>query len=231
MPRTPVKPGRLRKPRATLAGRRCRNGHVGRSYVTAGGKIECRTCKALRHRRLWQERRRERLRARRERILARVRPNRRERIWAAGLFEGEGTITIRSTGAAGHTMPEVSMVSTDAQVVEVFQTLWPGHTERYTPKSRTGRARQAIRWKRNATEAVEGFLLDLYPYFKTARVRTKADLLMEDIRDRVELRLTPGRKQRLRARMARMRRLNRRGTGPWEPGSASPSAASDCGLL
>ena len=229
MPPTPVKPGRLRKPQATLEERRCRNGHVGRSYVTAGGKIECRTCKALRRRKVWEANRRARLSARRERILARVRPNRRERIWAAGLFEGEGTITIRSTGTAGRTMPEVSMVSTDEQVIEVFQTLWPGRIERYTPPSRNGRAREAIRWKRNATEAVECFLRDLYPYFKTPRVRTKADLLMEDIRDRVKLRLTPGRTQRLQARMARMRRLNRRGTGPWEPDSASPGAASDRG--
>ena len=122
------------------------------------------------------------------------------------------------------------MVSTDAQVVEVFQTLWPGRIERYTPPSRTGRAREAIRWKRNATEAVEGFLRDLCPYFKTARVRAKADLLMEDIRDRVELRLTPGRKQRLQARMARMRRLNRRGTGPWERESASRDVTPDRGL-
>lgn len=216
MPRDTVRPGRLRKPSATLKGRTCRNGHVNRSYVTTGGKIECRTCRAIRHRKIWEANRQARLKARRALILARPRPPRRERIWAAGLFEGEGTITIRSTGKAKGTMPEVSMVSTDETIVEVFQTHWPGRIERYTPTSKNGLAREAIRWKRNARDLVEGFLLDIRPYLKTKRMREKAALLLADIRERAEMRVTVKRRARRLERMAKMRALNRRGIAPEE---------------
>lgn len=212
----PVKPGRLRVPGATLPGRRCRNGHIGTSYRSAAGKIVCRTCRALKQRKYTEADRQARLKARRERLAKRKRPHRRLRIWAAGLFEGEGTITIRSEGHADRTRPEVSMVSTDAQIVAVFQDNWPGRIERYVPPSKNGLAREAFIWKRNATEQVEAFLLDLRPYLETERMRSKAALLLEDIRDRVQLRLTSDRKARLLRRMARMRAMNRRGILPEE---------------
>lgn len=39
--------------------------------------------------------------------------------WAAGAFEGEGTVTITKSGKRGYTRPAVMLTSTDREMVNV----------------------------------------------------------------------------------------------------------------
>ena len=125
-------------------------------------------------------------------------------VWTAGYFEGEGTITIRAGGRRGWPRPNVSMVSTDKHVIDYFQAHWPGQIYSHTPKSPNGVAREAHRWYLQSNDACEGFLLDIQPFLTTRRVRVKADLLLEEIRDRVRYERGDAAKRRSWARLRRI---------------------------
>lgn len=95
--------------------------------------------------------------------------------WAAGMFEGEGSIRIniatkRSTGSL-----MVDMVNTDPEVIAFYQTRWPGHM-RWVAGS--GNRRDFYRWRIAATVAAR-FLNDIMPYLRTHRVREKALLALD----------------------------------------------------
>ncbi len=94
-----------------------------------------------------------------------------ELCWAAGLFEGEGTIRInKPTGRnTGHLV--CSVVNTDREVVVFFQARWPGYMKRAT--GLRDDQREAWVWTVAARQA-ERFLLDVLPYLYTERVWTKA---------------------------------------------------------
>jgi len=188
----------------------CPYGHL-KTYVDPSGRPHCRVCNDAAQRRLQEAKRQARLRARRQRLAERPMPPKAERVWAAGHFEGEGTITIVSGGSNSLPIPRVSLVSTDKSVIDFFHDRWPGYLRSCIPKSVNGLAREAFIWQLKANDAVEGFILDIQPYLQTERVRTKADLILEDIRERVQLRRTDEVVQRRWERMARMRALNRRG--------------------
>jgi len=194
----------------TRAPGRCGRGH--RAYfIWPNGRKACRTCLKIRRRKAYRDGRRRRLEARCQRMAQRHVPPMAERLWAAGLFEGEGTISIRSTGKQPLTQPHVSVVSTDRRIIDVFNALWPGRIERRIPNSKNDLARDAFLWILRSQEAVEGFLLDIRPCLKTRRMCRKADLVVEDIRDRMMRRQTPGVRRRTHARMVRIRMLNKRG--------------------
>ena len=94
-----------------------------------------------------------------------------ELAWAAGLFEGEGTIRINK--ATKHNLGHlcVSVVNTDKQVVDWFHDRWPGYM-----KPATGLRvdqRPAWVWVIAARRAAE-FLRAIQPYIVTNRVREKA---------------------------------------------------------
>ena len=196
--------------RARPGVRRCRRGHV-KDHMTPRGVVVCITCLRLNMRKGCKAQRRKRLAQRRRRIAQRRKIRRTDRVWAAGHFEGEGTVTLLSGGAKSISRTRVLLSSTDRSVIDFFQATWPGEVISAIPPSKNGLAREAFRWSLGASEAVEGFLLDIRPFLKTARVRVKTDLLIEDIRERVQFRNTPEERRRKRERMARMRKLNRRG--------------------
>ncbi len=179
--------------------------------VRAGwrGDYRCRVCRNARQRKAYAAKRRERLKARRRRIAGRRRPPRVDCIWAAGHFEGEGTVSIVSNGARPFGRPVASLCSTDFSMVDVFQTHWPGHVQRVTHRS--GRARDLYVWRINTLDGIECFLLDIKPFLKSERVRVKAALLLQDVRERAELLRTPQVQQRMRERHMKMRSLNKRG--------------------
>lgn len=191
--------------------RYCHRGHL-KDLVSRTGKLDCRICNKLALDKRMEALRQKRLRARHKKIKARVKPPRGERAWAAGHFEGEGTVTILSGGSKTISLPRVSLTSTDRAVIDYFQARWPGRLRTYIPKSKNGCAREACQWILDTGDAIEGFLLDMLPDLKTDRVRTKADLLIEDVRARAEKRLTEAAREDKRQRMAKMRALNRRGT-------------------
>src|SRR3990172_12809075 len=103
----------------------------------------------------------DRIRLRNENRSAYLQPLRDDRIWAAGHFEGEGTVTISGASRRGYTRPLVVLASTDFQVIEFFNERWPGTIRTYQPKSKTGRAKLARVWSLNSFEAVRAFLLDM----------------------------------------------------------------------
>lgn len=199
-----------RKPRAQFS-QTCPKGHA-KTYVAPNGRPYCRICNYAASRKYHEGKRQERLRARRQRLAERARPPKEERVWAAGHFEGEGTFTIASGGRGALPKPRVSLASTDKSVIEFFHARWPGYLRTWIPNSINGRARRVYYWQLIASDAVEGFALDMLPHLQTTRMRTKADLMLEDVRERIELRRTPEVRQRRFERMARMRVLNRRGT-------------------
>ena len=195
----------------------CVFGH-SKDYVYSDGRRGCRICTRNHMRKRTEARRKQRLRERRRRLAKRPVPPKGDRVWAAGHFEGEGTISILSGGAKRISRPHIALASTDKAVIDFFQATWRGHVSRFLPYSTTGRAREAFRWDLNTNDTIEGFLRDLLPHLKTERVRAKAELLLEDIRKRVVLRRTAKARQGLLDRMARMRALNRRGKP--KPGDA-----------
>lgn len=97
--------------------------------------------------------------------------------WAAGLFEGEGTVRINTATKRnlGHLI--VSVVNTDRSTVEFFQDRWPG-----TLRGATGlnplKQRPAWVWTVAARKAA-AFLTDIQPYLRSERVRRKAALGLE----------------------------------------------------
>jgi len=95
-----------------------------------------------------------------------------ELAWAAGLFEGEGTIRISKPARRNWGTLGVSVVNTDREVVDYFQSRWPGYM-----KSATGlgpNRRPAWVWVIAARQAA-AFLRDIRPFVVTARVLRKLD--------------------------------------------------------
>lgn len=187
--------------------RRCRRGHRI-DHVSPKGKVECKVCKRRADRKYHEARRKARLAERRRRIAGRRRPSRTDRIWAAGHFEGEGTFSIMRA-SRGATVPLASLSSTDWSMVEFFHERWPGNLFEY--RQRNVRARKLLTWRLYGLDKIEGFILDIRPFLRSERVRTKAALLLEDVRARAELRRDPKALREKAERHRRMRALNRRG--------------------
>lgn len=97
-----------------------------------------------------------------------------ELAWAAGLFEGEGTVRINKPSNNRKNCGSLlaSVVNTDRQVLEFFQARWPGYM-----KSATGlgpRQKPAWVWVIAATKAA-AFLRDIRPFVVRDRVRQRID--------------------------------------------------------
>ena len=128
--------------------------------------------------------------------------------WAAGMFEGEGTLTISKTGY-GCTRPIVCLTNTDETIPHFFNDRWPGQLGWHQPKK--GNARPALTWALNARTPIAIFLMDMAPYWKTPRVTEKARLLMADIDARRHAAKDNMYRADCHARKQQMAKLNRRG--------------------
>lgn len=95
--------------------------------------------------------------------------------WMAGLFEGEGTVTIIRDRHRAKLM--ASMTSTDRQIVEIFQLAWGGYL--YERTHIGGKARPATRWQLHSGFRVAVLAEQLLPYVRTSRVRDKMLLIIE----------------------------------------------------
>lgn len=96
---------------------------------------------------------------------------RRSLEWAAGLFEGEGSISIKlvSDKKGGFYGPylEVSLTSTDEDVILSFcRTVGLGRV--YGPYKRSGRKPHWV-WAAYQTPEIRGFLEELKPYMHSRR--------------------------------------------------------------
>jgi len=136
-----------------------------------------------------------------------------ELAWAAGLFEGEGTVTI--TGVGGDrpfTRIRVAVSSTDIDVVNFFQERWPiGKLYTWRP-SNSKNAKNATMWYLSCKRAGL-FLSEILPYIRTPRVRKKIELALEaqSLR-RFGTHVGTDYKSKQFELMAKMRELNKRGT-------------------
>ena len=86
--------------------RYCRRGHR-MEFVRSQGRMVCKICRRRYERMCRDKRRRQRLKERRQRIARRCSPPRRERVWTAGYFEGEGTITIAAVKTQNRIRPYI----------------------------------------------------------------------------------------------------------------------------
>lgn len=139
--------------------------------------------------------------------------------WAAGLFEGEGTVTITKGGRTSHARCVATMTNTDRQVVQFFLDRWPGPLRVVHPK---GNARPAWVWLVQGP-MLAAFIADISPHLRTERVRAKMKL----VGAAHALRRQGSRDPFYRATMERYRlevkALNRRGRGDHDddPGSSA----------
>ena len=129
--------------------------------------------------------------------------------WAAGLFEGEGTVTIARSGGTKRpwlTQTRVLVGNTDKEVVDFFLLRWGGRVRPIPPS--TKRARPSFEWALVGAQAAF-FLQDIRAYLRTVRVQTKVELVLKSETIR---RADPFRaRDTLQEMMAEIRVLNRRG--------------------
>lgn len=129
--------------------------------------------------------------------------------WAAGHFEGEGTISLSSQGKIGQPRCVISLASTDIEVIQFFQERWPGYFGKTKSKPQH---KQAYVWRTNTQSNVLKFIKDIEFHLRTTRVRTKAALMVEELEDRLQhTERDPERTKRSMIRAAKMRVLNQRG--------------------
>ncbi len=103
--------------------------------------------------------------------------------WAAGHFEGEGTVLIhkKSRGTARWS-PRVSLISTDREVIEFFCRYWP--TTVAGPYSKNGKInsskwKPSYRWNHSDQFKVREFLRTISPYLKRTIVRERVAIVIE----------------------------------------------------
>jgi len=84
-----------------------------------------------------------------------------ELAWAAGLFEGEGTVRINKPTKRNMGALIVSVTNTDRQIVDWFQTRWPGYMKGVSGMRPD--QRPAWAWV-IAAHVAAGFLTSIRPY-------------------------------------------------------------------
>jgi hypothetical protein len=168
----------------------CKYGHLlteANSYIyerkgTRAGtfKVMCRICHREAQNRRWQKDRLFRAAARAARIEDWKRNiSRTDLAWAAGHFEGKGTISISSTGHGGYARPHASLASTDRQVIDLFSTWWPTSIAGKKLRFRTPNSKAVYRWEINSASKVRAFIDQIRPHLRTERCRAKFALVSE----------------------------------------------------
>jgi hypothetical protein len=133
-------------------------------------------------------------------------PDVADRLWAAGLFEGEGTATIN--GKAVYSVARISVTSTDREVVDFYHARWGGSVR--SVGRRSANAREAFTWELHGQRAAF-FAEDLLPWTRTSRVRLKFEVLIESQQVRRQGSRDPTYRARIGVYRERMRILNQRG--------------------
>lgn len=95
-----------------------------------------------------------------------------ELAWAAGLFEGEGTVRINKPSPRNWGTLCVSVTNTDVQVLEWFQARWPGHMK--PVRGLRPDQKDAWTWVIAARKAAT-FLEEIRPYIVRDAVRARIE--------------------------------------------------------
>lgn len=93
--------------------------------------------------------------------------------WAAGMFEGEGSVRINTPTARNLGALFVDLVSIDEPIPAFFRDRWGGSV-RHVP-SPAGNRLPYWRW-RCASRQADAFLADIRPFMRVPRAIEKADL-------------------------------------------------------
>lgn len=102
-----------------------------------------------------------------------------ELAWAAGLFEGEGTVAItRSHPVRGCTTLRVVMSNTNRDIVGYFQRRWPAAKVRVRPVKATQNHQEAFIWELAGPKAAV-FLKAIRPFVQSTRMKQRIDLALE----------------------------------------------------
>jgi hypothetical protein len=159
---------------------RCKHGHAFdgvNTYIRPNGSRACKRCALLRTRRRRAVQSRL-CNTKRDQAIKAWTPNlsRRELAWAAGLFEGEGTVTIATGGRARrYTRLVVTLSSTDREIIDFMQSRWAGSVKSYQP---SGNAKLAHSWLLSGSRA-GAFIGQVLPFVFTNRVKAKMNLAIE----------------------------------------------------
>jgi len=190
----------------------CVNGHrraAANLVVRSNGTRDCRLWRKAfdrkRNRAVQHARRRRRLRHEAQR---RVRPSFKERAWAAGCFDGEGTVTFGGGGTRGFHQAYVTVTNTDQDVTDFYVTRWGGRVR--CRKRPSQRSRIPYEWRAQARD-MRWFLRDILPLVQRKIVREKIQLVLRVERSRVAAPKASSTRQLVKAAMTRMRKLNHRG--------------------
>jgi hypothetical protein len=129
--------------------------------------------------------------------------------WAAGVFEGEGTVTLIRSGK--HVRHVLCLSNTDREIVEFFWMSWGGGFGS-TEKRKKKKHKTAYTWRMNSNLHCCLIVEQLLPFIRTSRVRCKMLLFLEAQKAR-----HPGSKHQEHREIMysfceRMAVLNKRGT-------------------
>jgi hypothetical protein len=94
-----------------------------------------------------------------------------ELAWAAGFFEGEGSVRITKPALRNWGSLAVDVPNTDETLVRFFSERWGGSVHYQAAK---GRRRGYWRWRCSAREAAT-FLREIRPFIVSPRVATRID--------------------------------------------------------
>lgn len=95
--------------------------------------------------------------------------------WAAGVFEGEGSIRINTPTKRNRGSLLADMVNGIPEIVRFFNERWPGYFRYMEAK---GRKRGYWRWRIAARKAAV-FLSEIAPYIRSAKYRKRLALALE----------------------------------------------------
>lgn len=98
-------------------------------------------------------------------------------LYAAGLFDGEGGITIAKQAGSTYRL-DVRITSTDKAVLRWFKARFGGWVCRQTPNKRVKRCRPCWYWAASSRVA-SAFLAKVYPYLRVKRRQAKLALAFQ----------------------------------------------------
>ena len=99
-----------------------------------------------------------------------------ETAWAAGLFEGEGTITGQWAHGYNKFYPKLSIKMTDKDVIERFAH-WAGDGNITVEKKYQEHHKDAWRWTTSKGETIRRLLALMLPYFGERRAYKALNIL------------------------------------------------------
>lgn len=153
--------------------------------------------------------------------------------WAAGMFEGEGTIRISKDRRNGSYRLQCIVPNTDRQIVDFFHERWLGSNK---PELQRANQRPQHRWVVSGKMA-KAFLLKLEPHIRTDRGQKRVNVALRFQILKELYRNSPSDRPRYRDDQREcyetMRRLNARGAvakTETQPELALPCVSDDLAL-